>query len=789
MIFKEFLLAFRHIMRYRTYSFINIVGLSIGMACAMLIIIWVDNEYSMEKFHKNGKDIHVLRTQFKYSDGRVDNGIASTGPLAPAIINDVPEIQEAVRVTWNNKILVRIGEKSSFEQSFYADSAFFKVFSYQLIKGDSIKVLSKPYTVAISEKLAKKYFNNDNPLGKTIIIRDEKDELYTVTGVFKDVPRYSSQKFDVVLPFTNFASLYSSYVHWGNFNMMLFIQKKKGTDIKQIDKKINDVLWKNNSWAKKNVTVYTQPVEETYLYNDFSAGMNKPSGRILLVKIFSVVAIFIIFLACMNYTNLATALSIKRAKEVGIKKVFGSNRWKLIAQFTSEAVVLTVMGFILSLVIIKSVLPSFNQLINQELVLDYSNFTILGWFLLVPILTGLMAGVFPSYYLSAFNPTVVLKEINHPRKGTFQLRYILVVIQFVVTISFIICSFVVFKQIKFIQSRSLGLDKENIIMFYQSTNIVNQRQSFKYELLNQPGVLSVTYTNGNPFQINNSTSDPAWRGKIPGNEYAFPNITVDHDFAKTMGAEILYGRDLSTDYASDTNCIMINEKALKLMGFENPIGEVVNYWGRKATIVGVVKDFHMNNMRVPIQQMIIICRPNETQITLIKIDGKMRKTVLKKIENVFRQYEENVPFEYKFLDEEYASSYDNEKYMGRFSNLFSILAIVISCLGLFGLALFTAEQKTKEIGIRKSVGASVSQIMLLLARDFLKLILVAYAIACIISYYALSYWLDNYAYRTNISWWVFIITGIVTVLIALITVSWQSFRAARRNPIESLRYE
>lgn len=421
--------------------------------------------------------------------------------------------------------------------------------------------------------------------------------------------------------------------------------------------------------------------------------------------------------------------------------------------------------------------------------IDYSNIKNMQWFLIVPVVTGLAAGVFPAYYLSSFNPVIVLKNILHPRKGKIQIRHVFVVAQFVITIAFIISSIVIFKQINYMQNKTLGLDKDNILYFEQSRQIMKQRNAFKEELIKQPGVISVTYTSDNPFSVGSSTSDPRWRGRNPNDEFSFPYIQVDQDFARTFGAEIIVGRDFSTDYPLDTNCILINQEALKIMNFENPVGEIVDYWGRRANIIGVVKDFHIGNLHIPIRQLIIICRPNDTWFTMIKFNGKMRKEALKNIEKAYRRFENAAPFEYKFLDEEYAKNYENEKYMSRFSSLFTILAIIISCLGLFGLALFTAEQKTKEIGIRKSTGATTGQVVLLLARDFLKLIALSYVIACVLSYYLLHTWLQYFAYRTELSIWIFVAAGLITAAIALITVSWQSWKAANRNPVESLRYE
>jgi len=403
-------------------------------------------------------------------------------------------------------------------------------------------------------------------------------------------------------------------------------------------------------------------------------------------------------------------------------------------------------------------------------------------------MTGLIAGVFPAVYLSSFKPIVALKSILRPGKGKIQIRHTLVVFQFIITIAFIVSSFVVQKQINYIQHKKLGLDRDNVIFFPQSSEINKHKEAFKDELEKQPGVISVSYTNNNPLDVNNSTTDPRWRGKNPNEEFLISVITVDQDFARTMGAEIIEGRDFSNDFPTDTNCVLINQEMAKIMQLENPVGETINYWGRKATVAGVVKDFHFNNMHLPIKQMMLICRPNETWLTMIKIKGGKIKETIRNIEKVFLGFE-NIPFEYRFLNVEFNNQYKAEKNLGWLAMVFTVLAIIISCLGLFGLSLFTAEQRTKEIGVRKSNGATTSQVMLLLARDFTKWILLAFVIACSLAYFLLRSWLNGFAYKTNLSWWIFAVTGLIGLAIALITVSWQSYRAASRNPVESLRYE
>jgi putative ABC transport system permease protein len=791
MIIKRFSLIFRHILRFKEYSLLNVAGLAIGMASAMIIIIWANAELNTNKFHKNGKNIYQLHKQMKWSDGHYSVDISTTGLIGPAIVEEIPEVKAAVRIPWNDRVLFRVGDKSLFEDGIFADSVFFQVFSFDLIHGDPQNVLKSINSVVISEKLSKKYFANENPIGKTIKIRyDTFDDVYTVTGVFKDVPGLSSMKFEFVLPFGVCLRYYNRNYNWGNNNLMTFILTKPGVDTKVLDKKITELLYKHASWQKNFSTkIFTQPYEDTYLYGNYGESSVNPSGLIRYVQIFLWVAVFIIFLASMNYTNMATALAIKRAREVGVKKAFGSNRAKLLGQFLLESISLTFAAFFISILLVKLSLPYFNLFVGRNIPFDFSNYEMLLWLLIVPVITGIMSGAFPAIYLSSLNPIKALRKANTPKKGQVQLRHVLVVVQFVITIAFIIASFVVLKQLKYMQTKNLGLAKENILYFNQSTQIQKHRQVFKDELLRQDGITGVTYTNMSPFNINSDTSDPAWRGKDQSENYTISNITVDHDFFNFFDADIIAGRSFSTNYMTDTNCIVINERFAKIMKIENPVGEVVRFWGRTATVIGIVKDFHIGSFQQPISQTMILCRPSDTEMVMVKIEKNKTKIALKNIENVFRKYEENMPFEYEFLDKSFEQNFKMEKYLGRISNLFAFLAIIISCLGLFGLALFTAEQRTKEIGIRKSIGATTGQVMFVLALEFVKWIAISFIMASAIAWFVLSSWLNNYAYKTELSWWIFALTGLITLAIALITVSWQSYKAATRNPVESLRYE
>lgn len=779
--------ALRHIFRYKEYSLLNVLGLALGMACAILIMLWIEHEVRTDKFHEFGDDIYMLRKLLKNSDGTTSIDNAMTGPFAPVIEEEIPEVIHAVRVTWNMELLFRLDEKMFYEDGFYADSSFFKVFSFPLIAGNSATALNDPNSVVISEKLAEKFFGSENAIGKSIRVRGDQEELFTVSGVFRNVPSYSSLTFDYVIPFAKYYEYNKDWIQWGNFHMRTYLQTQPNTNMTMLDKKLNEVYDKHGSW--KLPSFFVQPFEDVHLYNEYDESKQNPSGLILFIKIFTLVAVFIIVLACMNYTNLATAIATRRGREVGVKKVFGSGRRYIFRQFTLEALSLTLFAFVLAVLLVIVVLPYFNMLINTELDFTLTNPRIVIIAFAVPLLTGILAGTFPAIYMSSFKPVAVLKSSASPNKGLPQLRQILVIFQFVITIAFIISSLLILKQIKYIQNKSLGLNEENVVFFPQSLYIKDHKATFKQELEKQPGILSVCYANDSPIQIGSNTYGVSWRGKDPEYNVLIPYLQVDHDFCKTFNVDIVAGRDFSEKYPSDTNSVLINEKFADLIGLDDPVGEVIDYWGRKANVIGVVGDFHLGSMRIPIRALLIINRPNDTWLTMVRIDGNMRKEALANLEKTFKVFDETVPFEYYFVDAEYAKNYDAEKYLSRLAMVFTVLSIVISCLGLFGLALFTAEQRTKEIGIRKSIGAKTSQVMTLLTQQFLSWVIISYLLASCIAWYGMKFWLEGFAYHTELSWWVFVTTGLLTFLIAFITVSWQTYRASNRNPVESLRYE
>jgi ABC-type antimicrobial peptide transport system permease subunit len=575
---------------------------------------------------------------------------------------------------------------------------------------------------------------------------------------------------------------------WGNYDMMTFILTEPNFSKTTLKDKITGVLYKYDEWSKTNkVTIFGQPLEDIYLFGDFKDGsIEKPSGIIMYVKLLTIVALLIIILACTNYINMATALATTRARETGVKKAFGSGRGSLILQFIAESITLSIVSFVVSCGLVRLFLPYFNQLFQEDITYTISN-SVIKWIIcLIPFLIGLMAGLFPAFYLSSFKPVIALKSIYRPGKGNIQIRHALVVFQFVITIAFIISSIVVFRQLKYIRNKDLGLNKDNVVFFNQNTHIPEHREAFKDELKKISGVVSVSFTFNNPINVGSTLTCRS--SKNPDEEIFVSYMVVDHDFTNTLGIELVMGRNLSTDSPAGTNYVLINQEMAKTMGFENPVGETIKFNESNLTVVGVVHDFHFNNLRVPIKQLMMFCGLYGTDMVFVKIKGEGIQETIKAIETKFHSFE-NVPFEYSFLDEAYAKQYQAEESMGQLLNLFTGMAIIISCLGLFGLALFTAEQRTREIGIRKANGAKVGQIILLLLENYIKWIVVSFIIASSIAFYLLNTWLQGFAYRTSLSWWIFLLTGLITVSIVLLTVSWLSWKVASQNPVEALRCE
>jgi putative ABC transport system permease protein len=786
MLRKQVTMALRYLTRYRLYSFLNLAGLATGLYCAILIILWIDRNVSMDKFHENGPNIYKLFKNTQLDNGQVNTSASLPGPLAPALIREVPEIRDAVRVTWTNRFLFTSGEKNFFEYGFYADSSFFRVFSFDLFQGDPSSVLNEPGSITISGKLANKYFGRSNVIGERILINGR--DVCIVTGVF-NVPPQSSITFDFVLPFSKYYKENKSFMdRWDNNDLMTFVLLNNDTDRETLRGKMTGVIQKHYADAGKNkVTIFGQSFERMYLYGDFKKSPEKPAGIIVRVRIMTLVAIFILLLACFNYINMATAISLKRSGEVSLKLIFGSDRKSLIMQFMTEAIVLSISAFIISLLIIRLTLPLVNRMLNETLSNEINDPVIKLIVCILPFMAGSLAGLIPALKLSSLERIRAMKSYNAGRiTGRFQLRYFLIVSQFVITISFIIISITVSRQVKFIRERDLGLNKENVIFFKLPVEMLIHADAFKSELMLLPGVENVSYVFNNPLNI---TSHLKCSGKDPDNLTATAYMVADKDFTRTMKIEVIDGSDNVGGYADNNTYVLINQELAKSLGYENPVGQPLKYMNNTVTIIGVVKNFYFRSLRVPVGQLMIFRGLEGINTALIRIKPQETRETLSAIEKKFHEFGNSVPFEYSFMDDLLDSRYRDDASMEKLTDLFTIIAIIISCAGLFGLALFTTEQRTKETGIRKTFGSGSSDIVKLLIFSFLKWIIVSFAISVLISFLVLSKWLQGFAYHIRLDAGIFILAGFFTAVLTLLTVSWKCWQTANRNPLDSLKYE
>ena len=776
-------IALRNLLRHKAFSFINILGLALGMTCSVLTMLWVQNELSFDKFHQNGPQLYRVMANLNW--GEISTGEATPQPLAEALRKEIPEITHAVNMTnWDASGLFKAGGKTNKEtKGRYASAELFRMFSFPLVQGNPKTALAAPDAIVLSESLARKYFGRQAAVGQTVTIKDVGD--FQVTAVMQDMPQNSSLQFDFVLPMQVYVKRDAGAKTWGNFTLTTFVQLRPDADFAKVDAQIRKYFPQNHPDQKADL--FLQPYTDIYLHA-YKAG--KPAGgRITYVRLFTLVAVFMLLIACINFMNLATARSAKRSKEVGIRKVIGAARSLLLGQFMGEALLTAFLALLLSLLFVVLLLPTFNALTGKIILLPYSEPVF--WFSLtaITILTGLLSGSYPAVFLSALDPVKILK--GNPKFGFKSLlfRKGLVVFQFTLSLILIVGTAVIYRQINFIQNRNLGFDRENVISVNLEGDLGKNLTAFKQEMLQRPGIKWVTTASNNPMAINNSSSDLQWPGKSEKDAFSVSGTQVNYDYFETLHIQLKEGRAFSRDFATDSNAYIINEAAADMMGIKNPVGQTVSFWNGKGKIIGVVKNFHSQSLHEPIKPLVLMLEPRGGDVILVRTEPGKTKEALASLEKATRQFNPGFPFEYHFLDELFAEQYQSEMTIGKLINYFAGLAIFISCLGLFGLALFTAEQRTKEIGIRKVLGASVTNIVALLSQDFLKLVLLANFLAWPIAWWAMHTWLQNFAFKAELGWWIFVLAGLATLLIALFTVSIQAVRSAVANPVNSLRSE
>lgn len=776
--------AWRNLMNNKMFSFINIIGLTLGITCSLLIFLWVLDEFRYDNFQSNALYKAMLHNKDK--TGNISNSMdAAPGLLPDALKKQIPEVQYAATVVWDNDMIFTVGKKVIKENGRYAGNDFFNLFNFPLLQGSPSTVLASPDNIVITQKLAKKYFNNENPIGKIIRIDNKRD--YIVSGVAADVPENSSVTFDFILPIQHcFDDNAWMVAGWDHFGPATYVKLRDHSDINKVNNKIKNFLTQQDATiTDKALSLVT--FKSVYLHGGFTNGV-PDGGRIDYVKMFSIIAAFILSIACINFINLATARSVKRAKEVGVRKAIGAIQSALFRQFVMEAILTAFIAVLLSIGLVTLLLPYFNRLTEKQIALHFDTSFIVA-LISITLITGIIAGSYPALVLSSFNPITVLKGSFKFGTKSSLLRKGLVVFQFSLSIILIICTAVVYKQMHYIQTKDLGLNRSNIVYIPIQGEIGKHFQSFKHELMQSGKFENVAASSGIPTEVNSYSANINWEGKRADDKTALAEMDIDYDFIKTMKIKIKEGRDFSPLFGTDTANFIVNETAVKLMQVQNPVGTMFSHRDTKGKIIGVVKDFHMQSLHNAIAPLFFTLQPTiDNGPAAIRINAGKTKDAMTVLEQMCKKYNPLFPFDYIFADDAFSHQYHDEMIVEQLSNAFALLAI-ICCMGLFGLAMFIAEQRTKEIGIRKVLGASVGGIFAMLSKDFLRLVIISAIIAFPVAWWAMNNWLRSYTYKTELSWWLFAVSGLLTLLIALISVSFQSVKAALANPVKSLRTE
>jgi predicted permease len=786
--------AWRNLVQNKSFSAINILGLALGMATSLLIFLWIQDEFSVDAYHANGPQLYsVMERQFY--DGKVEAGPSTPALLADELKKEFPEVAHAASMSWELDQTFAVGDKLNKEKGRAVGADWFRMFSFPLLAGTAETALNEPNNIAISRKLAQNYFGSpEAAVGKSIRLDNKTD--YQVSAVFDDIPTNSSETYDYLLSWQDFIGRNEWLKDWGTNATTTRIQlltDRNGVsaDPGRLEAKLVSFLKRYNpnmAQGKFDIQLFLQPYQDAYLYSNFKNGY-QDGGRIEYVRLFGIVAAFILVIACINFMNLATARSVKRAREVGVRKVVGAARNLLIGQFIGEALLLTVIALIVAIGLSALLLPAFNSLTDKHISFPLTNVSF--WLTLVgmTLLTGFLAGSYPALFLSSLNPIRVLKGSLRFGAGARLFRQGLVVFQFSLSVLLIIGTIIVYRQINFIQTKNLGYDRENLIYLRAEGDLATNYIPFKQELLRMPGIQTITYMDGTPTNSFGSTGNVQWPGKDPNASVQFQFSTVDYDFTKTLKVKVK-GRDFTPGYGLDSVSYLINETAARRIGYQQPIGKPLTLWGKAGTIIGVVEDFHQNSLHVAIDPMIVKLSPQSANKNIIvRTQPGQAKQALASLETAWHQFNPKFPFSYTFADQAFQKLYRSETVVGTLANYFAVLAVFISCLGLFGLAAFMAEQRTKEIGVRKVLGASVTSVVMLLSGDFLKLVLAAILIASPLAWYTMYQWLQDFAYKISIEWWMFALAGLLAVGIALLTISFQSLKAALVNPVKSLRSE
>lgn len=782
-------IALRNALRYKGFTVLNLLGLIVGLVSSMLILLWVNDEIQVDKFHANGDRIYQVFRNMKQSGGMVNTTWSIPKPAADLMKHEYPEVDEVAQLSWLIDMEFIKGEESSEEGGFFASSNFLTLFSFELLEGDPKTALDDLGAIVISRSIAEKQFGSswkDQAVGSTIVIDDGREAI--VSGVFENIGANSSLQFDWLLPAQYFFNRNEWVDDWGNGSFRIYFTLRDESDLPVVEERMYDEVITHAAGQSNSGEEYliTHKFQDYYLYSNFENGVIN-GGRIDYVKIMTIVAIFILLIACINFMNLATARSGRRSKEIGLRKVMGAYKSSISTQFFIESMLLSFVAMLFSIAIVLILLPFFNQLVDKQLGIDFSQ--PVTWYFLVGITIGVgfISGLYPAILLPTFNIIRSLKGSVKQSSGATYFRKGLVVFQFAISTLLIVGTAIIYSQLEFVLNKNLGLNKDNLVAIRMGNDFGERLETYRTEIRKIPEVEAITASSGNPISYGRSTSSVRWEG-MNEEGYEINIMLTDEHFIKTMGMEIASGRDFNEQLTDSTNFI-INEVLAELMGFDDPINKDLSFWGINGKVVGVVKDFHMRNLHEPIAPLVISCvAPSRTNIALVRIQGEPNKA-LKSIAEVNQVLDPEEEFNYEFVDQVYAESYQSEMTVSSLVKIFAGISILISCLGLFGLSAFTAEQRSKEIGVRKVHGASINQLVLLLSKDYSILMIFAFLVAIPFGYYFGNSWLEGFEFRTKLNPFLFLIAGLSTFIIGAITVSFKSYQAARVNPVKTLKDE
>ncbi|MCD9017037.1 ABC transporter permease [Parachryseolinea silvisoli] len=788
MIRNYFRIALRAFLRNGVYSFINVAGLSVGIACSILILLWVYDEVTFDRFFPKYEQLHRVQSH-TVTDQGITTNVETSMPMREHLLAADSRIKRYA-ITVGQYGLLSVDDKKINKVGYDVSESFLEMFDFQMLSGHPETALDDPRSIVLTKSTATALFGDEDPIGKTVQVKLESKDDLKVTGVIADPPANLSLSFDFLLPFSYFeaTSVWVGYArnNWNNTAFQTFVELQPGVSAADVSSTIRDIVKKNNP-SSRDVSLFLHPMSCWHLYGHFENGQ-EAGGMIAYVTLFAGIAIFILIMACINFMNLATARSEHRAREVGIRKSVGSSRKQLIAQFMGESIFMAVIAFALAMVIVQVVLPFYNMLIGKHLAVDFTSPLFWTFSLSLILITGVLAGSYPAFYLSSFRPSSILRGTDGAAGKGATPRRMLVSVQFAFSILLIIGTVAVHQQIHYLQGREPGYDRENLLMITSTSDIEKNYQTLKRELLQTGAAVSVCKSNSPITRIFATSEIENWTGKRPGQHIEATNIATEYDYTRTMGIQILEGRDFSEDFKSDTTAIIINQAAVEALGLRDPVGDKLQMWGQTWNIIGVMDNVLMGSQAHHIGPLVMSFDPSWSSTISVRLpQGDNLPAIVTQVGEVFKKYNPDYPFEYKFADADFATKFQTMNMISDLARAFTLLAIFITGLGLFGMAAFTAERRAKEIGIRKVMGASVASVVLLLTREFSRLVVWAFVLAAPVAWWGVHQFLERYPVRIGMPWWIFPVAGVTALLITVIIVSAQAIRAAIRNPVDTLR--